>query len=334
MNKATSYNYNIVSTVVMLIVYGLAAAATKQLAYTITVDLNGSGNFTTVQSAIDSVPSLNDKWIRIYIQNGIYREKVTIPMEKKFIYLQGEGIEHTVIEYDDHEATDTSATFSAFADNIVISDITFKNTYNVPNDKPEIVPAVAARMLGDKYVIIDSSFDGLQDTLFDGKGRHYYKRCIISGGIDFIFGYGQSLFQECTLNLTLGIYAPDRPYGTITAQERPSTSDNGGFVFSNCTVTGIGKTLLGRAWGSNARVIFDSSKLSDVVLPIGWDAWRAKGKEEDLTFVESDCTGAGADTTHRVSWLKEPSLSDITEFTSVSFIDQDGWISKCPIELH
>jgi len=40
--------------------------------------------------------------------------------------LQGKGIEQTVIEYDDHQATDISATFTAFADDIVISGITFK----------------------------------------------------------------------------------------------------------------------------------------------------------------------------------------------------------------
>ncbi|VYS55805.1 unnamed protein product [Arabidopsis thaliana] len=318
--------------VMTLFVYGYSAAA-EQIAYTITIDLNGGGNFTTVQSAIDSISLPNHNWIRVFIQNGIYREKVTIPKEKGFIYLQGKGIEQTVIEYDDHQATDISATFTAFADDIVISGITFKNTYNiVPNNKREIVPAVAARMLGDRYVVTDSSFDGLQDTLFDGKGRHYYKRCIISGGIDFIFGYGQSLFKECTLNMTLGIYAPDNPYGTITAHQRPSPSDEGGFVFSDCTVTGVGKTLLGRAWGSNARVIFDRSRLSDVVLPIGWDAWRAKGNERDLTFVEAGCTGAGADTSQRVPWLKKLSLSEVDGFASVSFIDQDGWISRFPIE--
>ncbi|VVB03599.1 unnamed protein product [Arabis nemorensis] len=245
----------------------------------------------------------------------------------------GEGIDNTIIEYDDHKATDTSATFTAFADDIVISGVTFKNTYNIPNDKPEIVPAVAARMLGDRYLVTDSSFDGLQDTLFDAKGRHYYKRCIISGGIDFIFGYAQSLFEGCTLNLTLGIYAPERTYGTITAQQRLSPLDNGGFVFSECTVTGIGKTLLGRAWGSNARVIFSGSELSDVVVPIGWDSWLAKGQEKHLTFMEVGCTGAGANTTQRVPWLKKARLSDVVGFVSVSFIDQDDWLSKCPIGL-
>lgn len=71
MKMATSYNYNIVCVVVTLLMYGSAAA--EELAYTITVDPNGVENFTTVQSAIDSIPILNQKWIRIFIQNGVYR---------------------------------------------------------------------------------------------------------------------------------------------------------------------------------------------------------------------------------------------------------------------
>lgn len=70
-----------------------------------------------------------------------------------------------------------------------------QNTYNIASLAAPVKPAVAARMLGDKYVIIDSSFDGLQDTLEDCLGRHYYRRCVISGGIDFIFGYAQSIFE-------------------------------------------------------------------------------------------------------------------------------------------
>lgn len=31
------------------------------------------GNFTTIQSAIDSVPQGNSKWVCIYIKKGIYR---------------------------------------------------------------------------------------------------------------------------------------------------------------------------------------------------------------------------------------------------------------------
>lgn len=40
---------------------------------TIFVDPSSKGNFTSIQSAIDSVPSNNNKWICIYIKAGIYR---------------------------------------------------------------------------------------------------------------------------------------------------------------------------------------------------------------------------------------------------------------------
>lgn len=55
-----------------------------------------------------------------------YREKVTIPKDKGFIYVQGGGIEKTIIAYDDNQSTDTSPTFTALPDNIIISGITIK----------------------------------------------------------------------------------------------------------------------------------------------------------------------------------------------------------------
>ncbi|ESQ39376.1 hypothetical protein EUTSA_v10001795mg [Eutrema salsugineum] len=330
--------------VILLLVYKSAAeeycyqqinGISSQIANTITVDLNGGGNYKTVQSAIDSIPLQNQNWIRILIKKGIYIEKVTIPMDKGYIYMQGRGIEKTIIAYDDHQLTDTSPTFTAYPDNIIISGITFKNTYNIglmTTLETPVKPAVAARMLGDKYVVIDSSFDGVQDTLYDCVGRHYYKRCVISGGIDFIFGYAQSLFEGCTVNLTVGIYAPDRAYGTITAQGRQSPKDNGGFLFKDCTVTGIGKALLGRAWQPYARVIFYRSKFCNAILPIGWDAWRAKGQEGHITFVEYGCTGAGADTSQRVPWLKKASTNILLSLTNGSFINQEDWLSSLPIK--
>ena len=44
-----------------------------KVALTSTVDIAGKGNFTTIQSAVDSIPSGNTKWIRIQIFAGVYR---------------------------------------------------------------------------------------------------------------------------------------------------------------------------------------------------------------------------------------------------------------------
>ncbi|XP_010518423.1 PREDICTED: putative pectinesterase 10 [Camelina sativa] len=327
--------YKVCLMAMLLSMYGSTAWGeySIQINSTISVNPNGAGNFTTIQSAIDSIPLYNQNWILILIENGTYNEKVKIPYNKGYVYLQGRGIEKTIIAYNDHQFTDTSSTFTAFPDNIIITGITFRNTYNIESIDTPIKPAVAARLLGDKYVVLDSSFDGFQDTLYDCLGRHYYKRCVITGGIDFIFGYARSLYEGCTLNMTVGIYAPDRAYGTITAQGNQLPTDEGGFVFNDCTVTGNGKALLGRAWEPYARVIFYRSELSDVILPIGWDAWKAKDQEGHTTFVEYGCIGAGANTSERVPWLKKESEEYVLNLTSRSFINQDGWLDRLPMKF-
>lgn len=86
--------------------------------------------------------------------------------------------------------------------------------------------------------------------------------------------------QECTINVILGKnVSPGYQYGYITAQGLQAANDPSGFVFSRCTVTGTFKAYLGRAYREYSRVLFIDSYLSDVIVPQGWDAWRAKGKE-------------------------------------------------------
>lgn len=63
------------------------------------------------------------------------------------------------------------------------------------NNKNPITQAVAAMISGDKCVFYRCAFIGLQDTLWDVSGRHYFKFCVIKGGIDFIFGSGQSIYE-------------------------------------------------------------------------------------------------------------------------------------------
>lgn len=133
----------------------------------IRVDPSGhSGNFTTVQSAIDSVPENNQHWVCIYVKEGIYRwvgfrlmlsarvsrrdddglrcackaiesrvcfsafftcrEKVQIPLNKPFILLKGRGKRKTEIVWNDHETIAQSPTFTSLADNIIVKSMSFR----------------------------------------------------------------------------------------------------------------------------------------------------------------------------------------------------------------
>ncbi|XP_022759667.1 probable pectinesterase 66 [Durio zibethinus] len=304
-----------------------------KVADTITVDQSGKGDFKTVQNAIDSILFNNNKWIRTLISPGIFREKVSIPANKSCIFLRGAGSKLTSIEWGDHMDTCDSATFTSSPDNIVAKRITFKNIYDIlsgPDTKKNVIPALAARIYGDKSAFYNCAFLGLQDTLWDVQGRHYFYNCYVEGAIDFIFGRGQSIYQRCEINPTAGKYAPEYPYGYITAQGRNSSDDPSGFVFKSCVFTGTGKTYLGRAYGAYSRVIIYNSQLSDSIIPSGWDAWSFVHHEGNLMYAEADCRGPGANTSKRVPWLKKLSASQLNQFLNISYIDKEGWIAKLP----
>ncbi|KAL6976355.1 pectinesterase, partial [Sarracenia purpurea var. burkii] len=306
-------------------------SAKKAITYqTIYVDPSGQGNFSTIQSAIDSVPSNNRNWICVYVKAGEYREQVSIPQDKPFIFLKGEGKRKTIVVWGAHDSIVTSPTFISRADNIVAKSITFWNSYNnPPTASNPIRTAVAALIAGDKSAFYRCGFLGFQDTLWDVGGRHYFKLCTIQGAVDFIFGGGQSIYERCTISVIAG--ALNGLAGFITAQARSGPNETNGFVFKDCNVIGTGLTYLGRPWRQYARVIFYNSSLSNVVVPQGWNAWgNADGREYMLTFSEYDCYGTGSSMANRVKWEAKLSNDMLSWLTSTSFIDGDGWIRSQP----
>ncbi|CAJ2666441.1 unnamed protein product [Trifolium pratense] len=290
---------------------------------TIFVDPSGrDGSFLTIQSAIDSIPSHNDRWIAIRVKAGTYREKIGIPREKPYIILKGAGKRKTFVEWNDHSSTDQSPTFTSLANNTVVRTISFRNTYNDDNNGVHVA-AVAAMVSGDQSYFYRVGFYGYQDTLWDDRGRHYYKLCTIQGAIDFIFGEGQSFFERCAISVIGG--------GYITAQGRDDANEPGGFVFKDCVVFGSATTYLGRPWRKYARVLFFNSNLTNIVEPSGWNTWNSEGNEELTTFAEYGNFGPGADTSKRVSWAKKLDLATIEQMSSVNFVNSpEQWIGTQP----
>ncbi|KAI3459650.1 hypothetical protein Pfo_016313 [Paulownia fortunei] len=306
----------------------------KRIIYpTIYVNPSGEGNFTTIQAAIDSVPSYNKRWTCIHIKKGVYREQVRIPYDKPFIYLKGEGKRKTYVVWDAHDSIATSATFTSQADNTIAKCITFVNSYNSPPNGTSnpMRTAVAAMIQGDKSAFYRCGFFGLQDTLWDVQGRHYFKLCTIQGAVDFIFGAGQSLYERCTISVVAG--ALNGVPGYITAQGRSHAQETNGFVFKDCNINGNGKTFLGRPWRDYATVLFYNTSMSQIVVPEGWDAWFSVGREYQLTFAEHNCRGLGSKSSRRVKWAKKLSERKLNHLTSISFIDDEGWMSRLAFNM-
>ncbi|CAL9125302.1 unnamed protein product [Musa textilis] len=305
------------------------ATAAASIAKTIVVNPSGTGDFRSVQEAINSVPDYNNQWIKIHLASGVYREKVVIGAYKSYILLEGEGAQKTSIEWGDYASdsrghdTASCGTFTSYASNIVVAGITFKNTYDGYSHTKQ---AVAALIAGDKSSLYSCGFVGYQDTLADLFGRHYFKGCYIQGVTDFIFGLGQSIYEGCTISTANSVEKP----GFVTAQGRGAANDTNGFVFKRCNVTGPQATYLGRAWGRYSRVIFYQTFMSDIIVPQGWSVWNSHGYENEITYVESECTGPGSKQSGRVRWKKTLTSDELRKFTDISYIDGEGWLGEQP----
>lgn len=173
-----------------------------------------------------------------------------------------------------------------------------QNKYNFLDNNKPLTPAVAAMISGDKSAFYQCDFAGVQDTLWDDQGRHYFKDCTILGAVDFIFGSGQSIYevffffdnhhpffkfiykylivsnvylQGCSIKVLGG--------GYVTAQGRSNPNDANGFVFKMCSIFGTGPTYLGRPWRAYSRVIFYKCYFANVIDPRGWNPWNFLGQE-------------------------------------------------------
>ncbi|HVF96663.1 MAG TPA: pectinesterase family protein, partial [Flavisolibacter sp.] len=292
----------------------------------VVVAKDGSGNYATVQAAIDAAPSGSTTPYIIYIKNGFYKEKVNIPSGKPFLQLVGESAGGTVISWDDYSGkvvngvtigTSTSATLTMNAADCFLMNITVENTTSNTADGPQ---ALALNVSGDRCAFKNCRFNGGQDTVLangDGK-RQYFSNCYIDGNTDFIFGSSTAVFDSCV------IYPRDRYDGSsggyITAANTPS-GQSYGYVFRNCIITknrGITTYTLGRPWQNDAstpdaskkhnKVVFLNTAMSTSISPAGWSVWDAGTNTSLITYAEyrsKHYNGNPVNVSGRVAWSKQ-----------------------------
>lgn len=180
--------------------------------------------------------------------------------------------------------------------------------------------AVALRIQGDKGAFYRCAFLGAQDTLYDKEGRHYFRSCYIRGSIDWIFGNGQSFYQNCDIRSIA-----DKRSGSITAQKRDNNSKTG-FVFYQCRMSGSGSIYLGRAWGTHSRVVFIRCHFDNMIRPIGWQNWNVPKRQKTVFYAEYLCTGPGANREGRAKWSRVLTAREAKPFSSPeSWINSKSW---------
>ncbi|XP_064937270.1 probable pectinesterase 53 isoform X3 [Musa acuminata AAA Group] len=264
------------------------------------------------------------------------REKIVIPKSMPFITLLGDPASPPIISGNDTAAkmgdngralkTFRSPTVAVNSNFFLAAYIQFENTAPVPDVGQRGGQAVAVRVSGDKAAFYNCSFYGEQDTLYDHKGLHYFKNCFIQGSVDFIFGYGRSLYENCYLNSVA------KKVAALTAQKRNMASMESGFSFVRSTITGSGLVYLGRAWGDHSRVVFSYTFMDKVVIPQGWNSWRIHRPEarSGVYYGEFQCGGPGANWTGRVHWARLLTHEEAQPFLGTYYVNGDSWLLGPP----
>lgn len=293
----------------------------------ITVAKDGSGNFSSVQAALNAVPLNNKKPFTILVKNGVYKEKLRLDSSKNFVTLIGEDKFNTILTYDDHTGklspagdtinTRTSWSFLLKADNFTARNITFQNDAGFTAGQ-----AVAMEAGGDKIVFTNCRFIGNQDVLFTNseKSRQYYEHCYIEGTTDFIFGSAMVWFEQCHIH--------SKKNSHITAASTPAAKQFG-YIFNDCILTGdtsLHNVSLGRPWRPYASVVYMRCFIGEHIKPEGWSNWNNTDNYKTTRFAEYKNYGASAEPGKRVNWARQLTDEEARSVTPENIFND--WIPR------
>ena len=305
----------------LLLLSVVSAAWAQERQDTIVVSRDGTGNFRTLQEAIESARAFMDYTVTIYVRNGVYKEKVIVPSWVENIDIIGEDRDKTIITYDDHANINKMGTFRTYTVKVEGSDITFKNL-TIENNAAQLGQAVALHTEGDRLKFINCRILGNQDTIYTGAKftRLYFKGCYIDGTTDFIFGPSTALFEDCIIHSKRNSY--------VTAASTPKEAKYG-YVFKHCKLTaepGVDKVYLGRPWRPYAYTLFIECELGKHIVLAGWHNWGKQSNEETARYMEYKNTGEGANASERVAWSKQLTKKEAEAVTvDAIFRTQSDW---------
>lgn len=283
-----------------------------------------------LQAAFDALPASEEIPVVIRLLPGVYREKVQL--RRGNVTVEGTGKpEDTVISWDDgafemlpdgmKRGTFRTATLFVDGAGITLRALTVENT---AAPREQVGQALALYVDGDRFLCEDCILRSHQDTLFTAPlppkeiqkngfigpkqyapripQRHTYRRCRISGDVDFIFGGAAAWFEQCEIiaddgradrtNLAEGACC-----GYCTAASTPE-GQRFGYVFRDCRFTTVNcpekSVYLGRPWREWAKTVLIGCELGAHIKPEGFDDWGKPLFHEVGDYAEYGSTGAGA----------------------------------------
>jgi pectin methylesterase-like acyl-CoA thioesterase len=307
---------------------------------TLYVAADGTGDYYSIQRAIEVAPP---EGAVISVAPGTYREVLEI--SKNNLQLRGArpDASKTVIVFDKSSGTAggtmKSATVNVRGDNFYAENLTFANDFNTTHPQlSQGSQALALLVTGDRAVFRNIRFLGNQDTLYAANkscsgpngepcipARQYFSHCYIAGNVDFIFGDGKAVFDDCEIHST------PHSEGFVTAQGKHYPTQDSIFVFNHCKLTadpGVTGVWLGRPWRPYASVVFLNTEMGDHITPAGWREWHP-GETHYLNtvfYAEYASSGPGAHTDQRDPHTKHLSKQEAARYERKDFLEgSDHW---------
>ena len=191
----------------------------------IIVAQDGSGNFKTIQDAINSLSRDAKAQRVILIKEGTYNEKLFI--DKNFVTLRGEDAENTIVTIslarDEWRCSNPddygTATLNLKANDITLENLSFINSYgkDVTKEKTITCPKDSSKskvIRPEAHQMALRSFETtrliVKNCIFRAyggdtvspwnveNGMFYFYNCIMEGGVDFYCPRGWSWAENCT----------------------------------------------------------------------------------------------------------------------------------------
>ena len=263
----------------------------------------------------------------IHLAPGVYRQKVVIRTPE--LTILGAGAGKTRIVFDDYARkrdaqgfeyiTFRTYTLAVCADGVHMQDLSVINDAGKPEEKGQ---QVALSVLATRFSMKDCTLTSTQDTLFlgplppdlieryegfladelrrGGEMVQRFQNCTIEGTVDFIFGCGNALFENCTIRSVTDA----RNVGYVAAPAH-SPEQSEGFRFRECALVAAegvapGSIYLARPWRDHGLARFENCSYDGHIAQAGFDKWSGTDRDRTARFYETPAASG------RVCWCNRP----------------------------
>lgn len=279
-----------------------AAAPATSSTYVV-VAADGTGDFCTVQGAVDWVPAANTTRRYINVRNGTYQEIIRVSAKHNLAF-RGQHRKRTLVSYPNNNninaSTNTRALWNVLANDISFDGFTLWNT--TPDGGSQ---AEALRLNGQRCVVNGCDLRSYQDTfLINTAGdTAYFRNSLIEGDADFIWGSGCAVFQSCEIKSLSS--------GYVCAMRNPAGQN--GAVFLDCRFTraaGVTNVYVARVDPNtypSCSVAVVNCAMDAHITSAGW-LLSATGPTTALRFWEyqsTDLVGAALNVSGRASFSSQ-----------------------------